>query len=88
VIDALIWSGAFVLMVLGLGGSAVLCVHMVESGKNSRLNEVEKTKRQGMDNAWQLERERLQSPALGPGSPKMGQGVTFDLPGGQDSSWK
>lgn len=84
-IEALIWAGCFIFMVLGLGGSAVLCVNKIESGKNQRLAEIEKTKRQGMDNAWQLEREKLQTPALGTG--RDASGISFDLAGGDDS-WK
>lgn len=83
-IDTLIWGLVFIFMSCGLGGSAVLCVRMTEQGKNQRLAEVEKTKRQGMDNAWQLEREKLQTPSLGNGRPST---VTFDLAGGDDS-WK
>lgn len=82
--DALIWAAAFVFMVLGLGGSAVLCVHMVEGGKNQRLGEIEKTKRQGMENAWQLEQAKLASPALGTGQPSKMSEITFDLAGGSD----
>jgi hypothetical protein len=85
VIDTLIWGISFVLMCFGLGGGAFLCVRTTEKGKNQRLAEVEKTKRQGMDNAWQLERERLlNGQALGTG--KVSE-VSFDLSGG-DGSWK
>lgn len=84
-IDALIWGVSFVLMCFGLGGGAVMCVRMAEQGKNQRLAEVEKTKRQGMDNAWQLERERLlNGQALGTG--KVNE-VSFDL-GGGEQSWR
>ena len=79
-IEALIWGLVFVASCFGLGGGAVLCVRMTEQGKNQRLLEVEKTKRQGMDNAWQLERERLMNgQALGTG--KVSE-VSFDLNGG------
>lgn len=84
-IEALIWGACFVFMTCGLGGAAVLCVRMVETGKNQRLAEVEKTKRQGMDNAWQLEREKLNTPALGP--TKDANVISFDLTG-SDDAWR
>ena len=58
--DTLAWAFAFILMCISLGGSAVACVALTERGKNKRMIEAEKTKRTGMDNAWQLEVAKIQ----------------------------
>ena len=58
--DALAWAIAFVLMVVGMGGSAVGCVALVERGKNKRAAEAERTKRIGMENAWNIEQKKLE----------------------------
>ena len=58
--DALAWAVAFIFMCLGLGGSAVACVGLSERGKNKRMIEQEKTKRQGMENAWMIEQKKLE----------------------------
>lgn len=63
--DTLAWAVAFILMCLSLGGSAVLCVAISEHGKTKRLVELEKTKRTGMDNAWQLEHLKVMQGELG-----------------------
>lgn len=84
--DALIWAVAFVLMFVGGGGAAVLCVRHVEQGKNYRLTQVEKTKREGMQNAYQLEVQKLDQPALGTGKDQPSV-ISFDL-AGSDDSWK
>lgn len=76
--DALAWAFAFVLMCVSLGGSAVGCVALSERGKNKRMIEVEKTKRTGMDNAWQLEHAKLARGELASGD------VSFQIPGGFD----
>lgn len=81
--DALAWAIAFILMIAIGGGGAVGCVALAERGKNRRFLESEKTKRQGMDNAWNLEQQKLELvreqgdlPQLG----KVGQGITVDIP--------
>lgn len=72
---AFFWALAFVLMCGTLGGSAVACVALSERGKNKRLIEAEKTKRTGMDNAWQLEQAKLQMGQLNSGPTE----VSFEL---------
>lgn len=83
-LTALIWGVAFVLMMGFLGGSAVLCVRMVEQGKNMRALETEKTARQGMDNAWQLEQTKLTLPQLETGNSRKPIEVSFRLDGIED----
>ena len=83
--DALAWAVAFILMCVTLGGSAVGCVFLVERGKNKRVVETEKTKRIGMENAWQLEQAKLT--ALGPGGLSSLTETTFALPV-QEGDWR
>lgn len=78
--DALAWAVSFVAMCATLGGSAVACVALAERGKNKRLVETEKTKRTGMENAWQLESAKLARGQIGPATE-----VTFELPGYPDT---
>lgn len=90
-IETLIWASALAFMFLGGGIATVLCVHTVEAGKNQRLHEIETTKRQGMQNAFMIETEKLEShKALPPGStPGVTEysAITFDLKGA-DGTWK
>jgi hypothetical protein len=77
--DTIAWAIAFIMMVFGLGGSAVGCVALIERGKNKRGHDREVTQRQGMDNAYHLEQEKLL--ALPPGErPQLGTGIEFKLP--------
>ena len=77
--DIVAWAVAFVMMIALLGGSAVGCVGIIERGKNKRSHDREVTQRQGMDNAYHLEQEKLL--ALPPGErPQLGTGLDFSLP--------
>ena len=79
-IAPLIWASAFIFICLVLGGSAALCVRMIEHGKTTRVQEHEKTVRQGMDNAWQLEQSKLTAlPASTNGKPHTLTEVAFRL---------
>lgn len=75
--SAFAWAVAFVLMCVALGGSAITCVALSEHGKTKRLQEAEKTKRTGMENAWQLELAKVQAHQLTAGPTE----VTFEIGG-------
>jgi hypothetical protein len=77
---SLAWAVSFVLMLMIMGGTILGSVGMIERGQNKRSLEDEKTKRQGMENAWQLEHAKMaQLPAGTPPSTGIPAEVVFDL---------
>lgn len=56
----LLWIVAFVLSIAAMCGALVMCVRMVEQNKQAAMLESQKTQRQGMENAYLIEREKLE----------------------------
>jgi hypothetical protein len=57
--DVLLWIGAMVVIVALLASAAVATVFIVERSGTIRNQEVERTKRHGMDNALQIEQQKV-----------------------------
>jgi hypothetical protein len=82
--DTLLWGLVFLGMILMFVVGAILIVRMVEHGQTVRVQEHEKTVRQGMDNAFQLEVSKLHAdgmPVLDSGKQRELSEVTFTIPG-------
>lgn len=58
-IDVLIWAVSLVFSTGLVSGGAVLIVRMIEHNRSKEIEEGERTKRQGMQNAFLIEADKL-----------------------------